>query len=217
MSSTCSRRARSRHGPPRAGSREMLELAAASLYARRVITASNVELARARRPRRNDARDAVGVACRGRRPVVSGQTEHAAARDRTASTGGRPPELPARRPRCATTRRHRDRSARTRGGRARRRSACLHLHPQGQRAALSKAFYGGGRSSSTEGAWRSHLSRWVGAAEVGVGKLGLGVVGGGGGGGGAVAGGAGRVAAATGSTSQARHRDPRLGRWVPLR
>jgi hypothetical protein len=37
------------------------------------------------------------------------------------------------------------------------------LHPQGARAALSKAF-GGRPFVHTEGAWRSHLARIAGAA-----------------------------------------------------
>ena len=39
-----------------------------------------------------------------------------------------------------------------------------HLHPQGARAALSKAF-GGRPFARTEDAWRSHLSRWTSQAD----------------------------------------------------
>jgi hypothetical protein len=41
---------------------------------------------------------------------------------------------------------------------------CCRLHPQGPRAALTRAF-GGRALVHTEGAWRSHLAQLAGAAQ----------------------------------------------------
>jgi hypothetical protein len=107
-------------------------------------------------------RTAVGVAARGRRPLVRRPDRACAAGHRAAPARGRAAELSAG-PRDAAL------LGGTvigllgweQGAQAAARFACG-LHPQGPRAALSQAF--GGRSlAHTEGAWRSHLSRLAGA------------------------------------------------------
>lgn len=148
------------------GSREMLELAAAALYARRVITASNTELARAHRPRRSALELRWAWLVEGAARWFSGQTEHARpAIARRMREGG-----PARRPTFPPGLRDApllggtviDLVVREEGEGAAVELAS-HLHPQGARAALSKAFRGRPLSHS-ERAWRSHLARWTAAA-----------------------------------------------------
>ncbi len=144
------------------GSREMLELAAASLYARRVITGNNVELARARRPRRTMLELRWAWLVEGAARWFSGQTEHARpAIARRLREGARPSFPPGVRDAPLLGGTVIDLLVREEGERAAVQLAS-HLHPQGQRAALSKAFRGR-PFVHTEGAWRSHLSRWVGA------------------------------------------------------
>ncbi|HEY2770201.1 MAG TPA: hypothetical protein VGI87_06520 [Solirubrobacteraceae bacterium] len=146
------------------GSREMLELAAAALYARRVITANNAELSRAWRLRRTMLELRWAWLVEGAARWFSGQTEHARpAIARRLREGGRPTFPPGLRDAPLLGGTVIDLLAREEGERAAVELAS-HLHPQGQRAALAKAFRGRA-FVHTEGAWRSHLARWVGQAE----------------------------------------------------
>jgi hypothetical protein len=144
------------------GSREMLSLSAPALYTRRLITENNKDL------------QGLMTAIRIRRELrwawlleggarwFSGQTEHARpAIARRLREGGRPSFPPGLRDAPLLGGTVIDLLAREQGERAAVR-ACLRLHPQGHRAALSQAF--GGRSlTHTEGAWRSHLARLASA------------------------------------------------------
>jgi hypothetical protein len=146
------------------GSREMLELAAAALYARRVITANNAELARAHRPRRTALELRWAWLVEGAARWFSGQTEHARpAIARRLREGGRPSFPPGLRDAPLLGGTVIDLVIREEGEDAAVELAS-HLHPQGARAALSKAFRGRPFSHS-EGAWRSHLARWVSQSE----------------------------------------------------
>jgi hypothetical protein len=140
------------------GSREMLELTAAALYARRVVAENNHELVHARRPARArlELRWAWMIDGAGR--WFSGQTDHARpAIARRLREGGRPSFPPGLRDAPLLGGTVIDLLAREEGEGAAARFV-RRLHPQGPRAALTKAF--GGRSlTHTEGAWRSHLSR----------------------------------------------------------
>jgi hypothetical protein len=146
------------------GSREMLELAAAALYARRVITANNAELSRAWRVRRTMLELRWAWLVEGAARWFSGQTEHARpAIARRLREGGHPSFPPGLRDAPLLGGTVIDLLVREEGEGAAVQLAS-HLHPQGQRAALAKAFRG--RSFvHTEGAWRSHLARWVGQAD----------------------------------------------------
>ena len=141
------------------GSREMLALSAAALYARRVIVENNRDLRRvmARDPRR-------GASCAGR---GCSRAPRAGSRARPSTPGRRSPAACAR----AAARAFRpglrdapllggtviDLLAREEGEPAAAAFA-TRLDPQGPRAALAKAF-GGRPLRHTEEAWRSHLSR----------------------------------------------------------
>jgi hypothetical protein len=143
------------------GSREMLALSAASLYARRVIAQNNKDL------------QGLMTAIRLRRELrwawlleggarwFSGQTEHARpAIARRLREGNRPKFPPGLRDAPLLGGTVIDLLAREQGERAAARF-CTRLHPQGSRPALTRAFEG--RSlSHTESAWRSHLSRLAG-------------------------------------------------------
>jgi hypothetical protein len=144
------------------GSSEMLDLTAASLYARRVITENNRDLPERMTPRR------VGLELRwawlieGAARWFAGQTDHARpAIARRLHEGGRPSFPPGLRDATLLGGTVIDLLAREEGERAAARFACR-LHPQGARAALSTAF-GGRAFVHTEGAWRSHLARLAGA------------------------------------------------------
>ena len=144
------------------GSAAMLERSAACLYTRRVIIASNPQLA------------AVIGALRLRRQVrwawlveggaryFGGQTAHARpAIARRLREGGRPAFPPGPRDAALLGGTVIDLIAREQGVTAAARFLCR-LHPGGPRAALAAVF--DGRSVvHTEGAWRSHLSRLAAA------------------------------------------------------
>jgi hypothetical protein len=143
------------------GSREMLGLTAAALYARQVVADSNPDLPR--RPARIAAQLRWAWLLEGAARWFAGQTEHARpAIARRLREGGRPrfPPGPRDAPLLGGT--VIDLLVREEGEAAAARLA-LHLHPQGSRAALTGAFPG--RSfKHTEGAWRSHLARMAGTA-----------------------------------------------------
>ncbi len=145
------------------GSREMLDLTAAALYARRVVVENNVELAHARAPARVLAELRWAWLLDGSGGWLSGQTGHARpAIARRLREGARPSFPPGLRDAPLLGGTVIDLLAREEGERAVVRFASR-LHPQGARAALSGAF--GGRSTvHTEGAWRSHLARLAGAS-----------------------------------------------------
>jgi hypothetical protein len=145
------------------GSRQMLELGTAALYARRVITANNAELSRAHRPLRTVLELRWAWLVEGAARWFSGQAEHARpAIARRLREGGRPGFPPGLRdaPLLGGTLIYL--LVREEGERAAVELAS-HLHPQGPRAALSKAFRGR-PFVHTEGAWRSHLARIAGGA-----------------------------------------------------
>jgi hypothetical protein len=140
------------------GSRQMLELAAAALYARRVITDNNAELSRARRPLRTVLELRWAWLFEGAARWFSGQAEHARpAIARRLREGGQPSFPPGVRDAPLLGGTVIDLLVREEGERAAVELAS-HLHPQGARAALSKAFRGRPFVHS-EGAWRSHLAR----------------------------------------------------------
>ena len=144
------------------GSAAMLEHSAACLYARRVIIASNRELApviAALRLRR-ELRWAWLV--EGGARYFGGQTAHARpAIARRLREGGQPAFPPGPRDAALLGGTVIDLVAREQGIGAAARFVCR-LHPGGPRAALAAVF--DGRSVlHTEGAWRSHLSRLAAA------------------------------------------------------
>ena len=145
------------------GSREMLALTPVSLYARRVISENNPDLPRAAfTPRRVRAELRWAWMLEGGASWFSGQTEHARpAIARRLREGARPRFPPGFRDAPLLGGTVIDLLAREQGERA---AAQLvgRLHPQGPRAALSKAF-GGRALVHTEGAWRSHLARMASA------------------------------------------------------
>jgi hypothetical protein len=145
------------------GSREMLALSAAALYARRVVTENNHDLPRAFTPARFAAELRWAWLLEGAARWFSGQTEHARpAIGRRLREGGRPSFPPGLRDAPLLGGTVIDLLAREEGQRATAMFA-TRLHPQGSRAALSKAF-GGRAFVHTEGAWRSHLARLASAS-----------------------------------------------------
>ena len=142
------------------GSREMLALSAAALYARRVVIENNRELSRARQPVRAALELRWAWLVEGGGRWFSGQTEHSRpAIARRLREGGRPQFPPGLRDATLLGGTVIDLLAREEGEQAAAQFVCR-LHPQGPRAALSRAFHG--RSFvHTEGAWRTHLSRLV--------------------------------------------------------
>lgn len=144
------------------GSAEMLEYGAACLYARRVVIASNKDLARVMPALRLRRELRWAWLLEGAARWFGGQTSHARpAIARRLREGGPPRFPPGPRDAALLGGTVIDLLAREQGAQAAARFACR-LHPQGPRAALSEAF--GGRSlAHTEGAWRSHLSRLAGA------------------------------------------------------
>ncbi len=145
------------------GSREMLELTAASLYARRVVAENNHELARAGRAGRARMHLRWAWMIEGAGRWFSGQSDYARpAVARRLREGGRPSFPPGIRDAALLGGTVIDLLAREEGEAA-AAGFVRRFHPQGPRAALSKAF--GGRSfSHTEEAWRSHLTRIASAA-----------------------------------------------------
>jgi hypothetical protein len=144
------------------GSREMLRLAPAALYCRRVIAANNRELIQARGPARLALELRWAWLIEGAARWFAGQTEHARpAIGRRLREGGRPAFPPGMRDAALLGATVIDLLAREEGEPAAARFA-TRLHPQGARAALTAAFRG--RSFvHTEGAWRSHLARLASA------------------------------------------------------
>ena len=144
------------------GSREMLALTAAALYTRRVIVVNNRELSHAKAPARVMLELRWAWLLEGAARWFSGQTEHARpAIARRLREGQRPSFPPGLRDAALLGGTVIDLLAREEGEQLAAQFA-TRLHPQGARAALSKAF--GGRSLvHTEDAWRSHLARIAGA------------------------------------------------------
>lgn len=151
-----------------AGSHEMLRLAAAALYARRVIAENTPGLAR--------ESAAVHPLIRARRELrwawlvegsarwYVGQTAYArAAIARRLRERGRPSFPPSRRDAPLLGGTVLDLLADEQGERAVARLT-TRLHPQGPRAALERAF--GRRLVHVEGDWRSHLARVASAPDV---------------------------------------------------
>jgi hypothetical protein len=144
------------------GSREMLARSAPALYARRVILANNKDLQHLLAAIRIRRELRWAWLLEGAARWFSGQTEHARpAIARRLHEGGRPRFPPGLRDAILLGGTVIDLLVREEGEQAAAQFASR-LHPQGPRAALSKAF--GGRSlSHTEGAWRSHLARLAAA------------------------------------------------------
>ena len=140
------------------GSREMLELAPAALYARRVIIENNHDLPRRATPARLRAELRWLWLLEGGSQWFSGQTEHARpAIARRLREGGRPDFPPGVRDAPLLGGTVVDLLAREEGVQAAVKLV-THLHPQGPRGALANAFRGRALVH-TEGAWRSHLAR----------------------------------------------------------
>jgi hypothetical protein len=144
------------------GSREMLELTPAALYARRVISENNHGLREATPPARIGLELRWAWLVEGGARWLAGQTEHARpAIARRLREGSRPAFPPGTRDAALLGGTVVDLLARERGEQAAVQFVCR-LHPQGARAALTKAFTGRGLAH-TEGAWRSHLARLANA------------------------------------------------------
>ncbi len=144
------------------GSAEMLEYGAACLYARRVIIASNKDLARVMPALRLRRELRWAWLLEGAARWFGGQTAHARpAIARRLHEGRRPSFPPGPRDAALLGGTVIDLLAREEGAQAAARFACR-LHRQGPRAALSQAF-GGRTLTHTEGAWRAHLSRLASA------------------------------------------------------
>jgi hypothetical protein len=144
-----------------AGSREMLDRATAGLYARRVIAENNRDLGQRMTPARVARELRWAWLIEGGARWFGGQTEHARpAIARRLHEGRRPTFPPSLRDAPLLGGTVIDLLAREQGVKAAAQFVC-HLHPQGPRPALAKAF-DGRALVHTEGAWRSHLSRLAG-------------------------------------------------------
>jgi hypothetical protein len=145
------------------GSREMLERTPAALYARRVITENNHDLPASLSPARVRMELRWAWLLEGSARWFAGQIEYARpAIARRLREGKRPSFPPGVRDAPLLGATVIDLLVREEGELAAAQFACR-MHPQGPRAALSKAF--GGRSlAHTEGTWRSHLARLAGAS-----------------------------------------------------
>jgi hypothetical protein len=145
------------------GSREMLALTAASLYARLMVTQSNRDVPSRFAPLRLRAELRWAWLLEGAARWFAGQTDHARpAIARRLREGGRPSFPPGVRDAALLGGTVIDLVAREEGERVAAELACR-LHPHGPRAALKEAF--AGRSfAHTEGAWRSHLTRLAAAS-----------------------------------------------------
>jgi hypothetical protein len=142
------------------GSREMLELTATALYARRVIAASNPDLPRRPGPARLRAELRWAWLLEGAARWFAGQTEHARpAIARRLHEGGRPSFPPGVRDALLLGGTVIDLLAREQGDRA-AASLASRLDPRGPRSALADAF-DGRPLVRTEEAWRTHLGRLV--------------------------------------------------------
>lgn len=145
-----------------AGSRQMLEHAPAALYARQVIVENNHDLPQRLSPGRIRLEFRWAWLIEGAARWFAGQTGHArAAIARRLHEESRPSFPPGIRDAALLGGTVIDLLAREEGENAAAQFACR-LHPQGARAALSKAF-GGRAFVHTEGAWRSHLARMAAA------------------------------------------------------
>jgi len=143
------------------GSREMLARVPAALYTRRVIGANNPDLPRRITPRRILVDLRWAWLLEGAARWFGGQTEHARpAIARRLHDGGKPSFPPGVRDAPLLGGTVIDLLVQEEGEQAAVQLACR-LHPDGPRAALSKAFHGRGLVH-TEGAWRSHLARMAG-------------------------------------------------------
>jgi hypothetical protein len=146
------------------GSAEMLALAPASLYSRRVILECNHDLHRALRPARTAVALRWAWLLEGGARYFSGESAHARpAIARRLREGGRPRFPPSLRDATLLGGTVIDLLAREEGEMAAAQFASR-LHPQGSRAALSKAFHGRALVH-TEGAWHSHLARLAGGSD----------------------------------------------------
>ncbi len=144
------------------GSREMLALTAAALYARRVIVENNHDLPRRMTPARLRVELRWAWLLDGGGRWLAGQTEHARpAIARRLREGRRPSFPPGLRDAALLGGTVIDLLAREEGERAAAQFV-TRLHPHGARAALSIAF-GGRALGHTEAAWRSHLGRLAGS------------------------------------------------------
>jgi len=144
------------------GSREMLAKAPAALYARRVIHENNHDLPRRLTPARIALELRWAWLLEGAARWFAGQTEHARpAVARRLHDGGRPSFPPGVRDAPLLGGTVIDLLVREEGEQQAAQLACR-LHPEGSRAALSKAFHGRALVH-TEGAWRSHLARMASA------------------------------------------------------
>jgi hypothetical protein len=144
------------------GSREMLALSAACLYARRVLAENNRDLLRVMPLIRVRRELRWAWMLEGAARWFAGQTEHARpAIARRLREGGRPTFPPGLRDAPLLGGTVIDLLAREQGQRA-AADLCTRLDPQGPRAALHNAF---GRRPlvDTEAAWRSHLARLASA------------------------------------------------------
>jgi hypothetical protein len=140
------------------GSREMLELTPAALYARRVIADSNHDLPRRLGPRRLATELRWAWLLEGSARWFAGQTEYARpAIARRLREGSAPSFPPGIRDALLLGGTVIDLLAREQGDETAARFASR-LHPGGARAALSKAF-DNRPFHHTEGAWRTHLAR----------------------------------------------------------
>jgi hypothetical protein len=145
------------------GSREMLELTATALYARRVIAAGNRDLPRRASPARLRAELRWAWLLEGAARWFSGQTEHARpAIARRLHEGARPSFPPGARDALLLGGTVIDLLAREHGTRAAAAFACR-LDRRGPRSWLADAF-DGRPVIRTEEAWRTHLNRLAAAA-----------------------------------------------------
>jgi hypothetical protein len=144
------------------GSIEMLELTAAALYARAVVSANNHDLPRRPRALRTAVELRWAWLLEGAARWFAGQTDHArAAIARRLREGGRPGFPPGVRDAPLLGGTVIDLLVREHGESAAAQLA-TRLHPQGARAALTRAFRGR-TFHETEAMWRSHLGRLAGA------------------------------------------------------
>jgi hypothetical protein len=143
------------------GSREMLARVPAALYARRVISENNHDLPRRMTPRRTALELRWAWLLEGAARWFAGQTEHARpAIARRLHDGGRASFPPGFRDAALLGGTVIDLLVREEGEQRAAQLACR-IHPQGSRAALSKAF-NGRALVHTEGEWRAHLARMAG-------------------------------------------------------
>jgi hypothetical protein len=145
------------------GSLEMLSLTTEALYARRVLIENNPELVKARGPKRLLVDVRWAWLLEGGSRWFAGQTEYARpAIARRLREHRRPGFPPGPRDAALLGGTVVDMLARERGPRAAATFA-TRLHPQGPRAAVSKAF--GRGFGSVEGDWHAHLARLASAAD----------------------------------------------------